>query len=520
MKKKLLMICILSLLLIVSGCAGKTNNPKQTDNITTKNEIVVALTSEPDGGFDPVLGYAAYGSPLIQSTLLDTNSDAEITKDLATDYTMSADHLTWTFTLRQDAKFTDGEPVTADDVVFTYENAKNSGSTVDLVQMKSVKAIDPYTVEFVLEKPQSTFAFTAASIGIVPKHAYGKDYGYNPIGSGPYKILEYKQGQQVIFVKNEDYYGTQGNFEKVTALFMSEDQAFAAAKSGQVDLAQTNQTYAKETVANMGLKSFQTVDNRGISLITIPEGSEVNGHKAGNNVTSDLAIRQAINLAIDREALVRDALEGFGSVAFSNADHLPWWNEDTVIMRDVEKAKQILQDAGWTDIDKDGYLEKNDLKAAFDLYYNAGDGARQALVNAVTQQLKAVGIKVTPIGGSWDDIEKAMYANPVLFGWGNRNPMEVYYLYHSKNIGFDWYNTNSYQNTAVDKALDAALVSGDMADWKKAQEPLTKDLPWAWLVNVNHLYFVNAHLSLGAQPIHPHSHALDVLCNLEEWSWK
>ena len=60
----------------------------------------------------------------------------------------------------------------------------------------------------------------------------------------------------------------------------------------------------------------------------------------------------------------------------------------------------------------------------------------------------------------------------------------------------------------------------NMADWKKAQEPLIEDLPWAWLVNVDHLYFVNEKLSLGNQPIHPHSHALDVLCNLEEWCWK
>ncbi|MBQ7233564.1 MAG: ABC transporter substrate-binding protein [Bacillales bacterium] len=508
-------------ILLLAGCSNNQSNGN-ANNATNqpKTEIVVALTSEPDGGFDPVLGYAAYGSPLIQSTLLDLNEEAEITKDLATDYTVSEDGKTWTFSLREDVKFTDNEPLTAEDVVFTYESAKNSGSTVDLVQMKSVKALNDYTVEFTLMQPQSTFLFTTASIGIVPKHAYSSSYGQNPIGSGPYKVLEYKQGQQVIFVKNEDYYGTKGNFEKVTVLFMSEDQAFAAAKSGQVDVAQTNQTYAKETVNAMDLQKFQTVDNRGISFITIPSGSEINGHPAGNDVTSQLEIRQAINLALNREALVTDALEGFGRAAYSNVDHLPWWNENTVITQNVDKAKQILSNAGWKDTDNDGILEKNRLKAQFDLYYNAGDGARQALVNAVTQQLKEIGIHVNPIGGSWDDIERGMYANPVLFGWGNRNPMELYYLYHSKNIGFDWYNTNAYKNEAVDQALDKALISGDMADWKKAQEPLIEDLPWAWLVNVDHLYFVNEKLSLGNQPIHPHSHALDVLCNLEEWIWK
>ena len=98
--------------------------------------------------------------------------------------------------------------------------------------------------------------------------------------------------------------------------------------------------------------------------------------------------------------------------------------------------------------------------------------------------------------------------------------MEVYYLYHSSNIGFDYYNTNSYKNAEVDQSLEKALISGDMKDWKKAQDPIIQDLPWAWLVNVDHLYFVKEGLSLGQQPIHPHSHALDIMSNLEEWNWQ
>ena len=525
MKKWLAILAVFTLCISLVACGNddkksdKKNESKANDS-AKKDELVLALTSEPDGGFDPIQGYAAYGSPLIQSTLLDTDADSNIIPELATEYKSSDDKLTWEFKLRDDAKFTDGKPVTAEDVVFTYETAKNSGSTVDLVHMKEVKAIDDHTIQFVLERPQSTFLYTAAAIGIVPKHAYSDNYGTTPIGSGPYKLEEWKQGQQAIFVRNDDYYGKKGEFKKVTALFMSEDQAFAAAKAGQVDVAQTSYAFAKETVPGMKIESYQTVDNRGISFVTIPEGSEVNGQKAGNNVTSDLAIRQAINLAIDRQAIVDSALDGFGKTAFSNSDHLPWWNEKTEMKRDVEKAKKILADAGWKDTDGDGILEKGKVKAAFNLIYNAGDSTRQTISMAVKQQLKDIGIEVTVSGGSWDDIEKKMYSDAVLFGWGNRNPMEVYYLYHSSNIGFDYYNTNSYSNAQVDKALDEALISGNMDDWKKAQESLIHDLPWAWLVNVDHLYFVKDGLSLGDQPIHPHSHALDIMGNLEDWKWK
>ena len=101
-------------ILLLAGCSNNQSNGN-AKNATNqpKTEIVVALTSEPDGGFDPVLGYDAYGSPLNQSTLLDLNEEAEITKDLATDYTVSEDGKTWTFSLREDVKFTDNEPLTA-----------------------------------------------------------------------------------------------------------------------------------------------------------------------------------------------------------------------------------------------------------------------------------------------------------------------------------------------------------------------------------------------------------------------
>lgn len=521
MKKWFMILAIMTLCFSLVACNNNDEKGESKASETkTKDEIVLALTGEPDGGFDPTQGYAAYGSPLIQSTLLDTDVNSEIIYDLATEYTISDDKLTWEFKLRDDAKFTDGEPVTAEDVVFTYETAKNSGSTVDLVSMKEAKAIDEHTVQFVLEKPQSTFVYTAASIGIVPKHAYSETYSTAPIGSGPYKLEEWKQGQQAIFVRNDDYYGTKGQFKKVTVLFMSEDQAFAAAKAGQVDAAQTSHAFANEEVPGMKIESYQTVDNRGISFVTIPEGSEVNGQKAGNNVTSDLAIRQAINLALDRQAIVEDAMDGYGKAAFSNSDHLPWWNENTVIEQDVEKAKKVLADAGWTDTNGDNILEKGNVTAQFNLMYSAGDSTRQTIAMAVKQQLKEIGIDVTVSGGSWDDIEKKMYSDAVLFGWGNRNPMELYYLYHSSNIGFDYYNTNSYKNAEVDQSLEKALISGDMKDWKKAQNPIIQDLPWAWLVNVDHLYFVKEGLSLGQQPIHPHSHALDIMSNLEEWNWQ
>ena len=127
--------------------------------------------------------------------------------DLATDYDLSKDGLTWTFKIRDDAYFTDGEKLTASDVAFTLETAKAAQGSVDLTYMESAVAQDDTTLIVTLSKPTSIFLNTLASIGIVPEHAYGDDYGTNPIGSGPYKFVEWKPQEQILFTVNENYYG-------------------------------------------------------------------------------------------------------------------------------------------------------------------------------------------------------------------------------------------------------------------------------------------------------------------------
>ncbi|PMY01160.1 nickel ABC transporter substrate-binding protein, partial [Pseudomonas sp. MPR-R5A] len=97
----------------------------------------------------------------------------------------------WTVDLRKDVKFSDGVPLTAADVQFTFETALHTGSVVDLNILKKIEATDKYTVKFTLKEPQSTFINSLVATGIVPKHAYGKDYSENPVGSGPYQLVQW-----------------------------------------------------------------------------------------------------------------------------------------------------------------------------------------------------------------------------------------------------------------------------------------------------------------------------------------
>ncbi len=138
---------------------------------------------------------------MFQSTLLKRDQDLEITTDLAKDYQVSGDGLHWTVQLREDVVFSDGEELTAEDVSFTYETAMQAQSVVDLSNLKKIEVKSEDEVVFHLEKPQSTFITTLLTLGIVPKHAYGNDYAENPIGTGPYQMVEWRKGEQLIVEK-------------------------------------------------------------------------------------------------------------------------------------------------------------------------------------------------------------------------------------------------------------------------------------------------------------------------------
>ncbi len=543
MRKILAIILIFTFLMTgLVGCKNEANRNDDNKNQSTKieenkikknnvkDELVMAIGSEPDGGFDPITGWGRYGNPLFQSTLIDTDKDMNIVYDLATEHSISEDGLTWIFKIRDDAYFSNGEKVKPEDIVFTFTTAKNSGSIVDLTNMESVKKIDDNTIEFKLVKPDLSFTYTVVATGIVPEKEYNSNYGENPIGSGPFKMGKWDKGQQVVLLANEDYYGNIPSIKKVTILFLSEDAALTAAKSGQVDVAITTPELASETIDNMELKNVKSIDNRGLILPYVKEqGENQDGIEIGNNVTSDIAIRRALSYGINRNNLVDNVINGFGRPAYSECDGMPWANDDAKVEYDLEKAKNILDEAGWIDVDNDGIREKDGIKAEFNLLYGSSDSTRQALATASALEAEELGIKINLEGSSWDIIEKKMFKDAVLMGWGAQNPVETYLLYHSDNMGKDYYNPENFSNEIVDKHIDNAMNSKDLQEsyefWKKVQwdgetgVSTQGESPWVWLVNVDHLYYVNNRLDIGEQKIHPHGHAWPLLANLKDWKW-
>ncbi|WP_460318910.1 ABC transporter substrate-binding protein [Paenibacillus sp. YSY-4.3] len=538
MRKRFLGLIALVVLIttfMLTGCnSSRPGAPEVRNSLGSqvkKDELVLALGSEPEAGFDPTTGWGRYGSPLFQSTLLKRDDQFNIVNDLAASYEVSPEGNVWTVKIRDDVKFSDGQPLTAADVVFTFETAASNGSIVDLNSLRKVEVLDDYTVRFTLQEPQSTFVNTLIGTGIVPKHAYDKDYAVNPIGSGPYQLVQWDKGQQLIVQANPHYYDRQPYFKKLTFLFLNEDASLAAARAGTVDLAYIPAAFSHQKVTGMRLESIGTVDNRGIVFPYVNSGGVTkDGLPIGNDVTADPAIRHAINMGVDRQALVDGVLEGQGTPAYTSVDGLPWWNPDTVIHDDdLEGARKLLEAAGWKDTDRDGILEKGSLKAEFTLYYLASDAIRQSLAISVADMMKPLGINIKLAGGSWDIISKNMYSNPVLMGWGSHDPHEMYSIYSSETAGIDYYNTGYYSNKTVDEYFEQALRAKTEEEaiefWKKSQWDGTTglsakgDAAWAWLVNINHLYLVKDGLDIGDQRIHVHGHGWPATDNIVDWKW-
>lgn len=532
LKKSLAIITAAICMFTLAACNNEAASKQAAEN-AIKDEVVIAVGGESAAGWDVTLDSAKYYRPLLFSKLTTVGEDGKIENDLAKEYKASDDNKKWTFKIRTDVKFTDGEKLTAEDVAFTYNKCKENAAKIDMTMLEKAEALDDETVEFTLSKPMSTFLYQTASLGIVPKHAYSKDFGEHPIGSGPFKFVQWDKGQQLIAERNEDYYGDKPNFKKLVMLFMDDDAAFAAAQAGKADIVMTNSTLANQKVNGYHLLNCSSIDTYGITFPMGKSGqTDANGNKVGNDVTSDIAIRKAICYGIDRNKLCKDVLNGYGRPAFSVCDGMPWYNEKSALEEsklNIDNAKKILEDSGWKDTDGDGIREKDGLKAEFKLIYPSSDGNRQAVAFATAEQAKGLGIQVNCEGYSWDEIYTLWYENPIVVGGGNYTPKEVYDYYYGGVAGVETCNMEYYQNSKVDEFMDKALSMTDEKEsieyWKKAQldgdtgASMAGDAPICWLANTDHLYFVRDGINVESKRIHTHRQGIQIIDNITKWTF-
>lgn len=525
--RKFCMCLLTAIALLAVGCGG-TDQPK--NERAEKGEIVISVGKYMVGeGFDPTAGWGLWGPDPFHSALMSHDQKNELVKDLATDVQRSEDGRIYTFTIRSDARFSDGQPLTAEDVAFTYETAKKAGGAVDLTVLEGVRVLSPTQVEFTLSRPWSVFLETAASLGIVPKHAYKEGYAAAPVGSGPWKVVSFQKEQQLIMEPNEYYYGEKPKLKKVTVLNLGDDAVLAAAQSGQVDLVFTPPDFAGASVPHMKLVTMDSIDSFCINLPQVPEHEE-NGVLIGNDVTSDPAVRRALNIGIDRRAIIENALGGFARPTMNFAEALPWAN-DALQEPDnrTDEAVKILEDAGWMDTDGDGIREKNGRKAEFVINGRANDPQRYNTAVALAQDAKKLGINIIAKSTPWSEARKIARNIPTTWAFGDFTPQAIYNYFHSSQIGVNVINNPAvYRNPTVDMHIDRALAATSdeeaLREFKASQWDGTTgpkvDLPYLWIATVQVPYFVNDRLDLGQLHTGERGQGMGILANIDEWQWK
>ena len=532
MDKKYIIGGIIAVVVIVVAAFALMGGSTDSD----PTHLTVAAHSnikEPESGFNPLTGWGCGHqnyNPLVQSCLFKTDKKGEIVPDLAKDYSISSDGKTWTVHVRDDVKFSDNSTFDAEDVAFTFNTARATESDLDLTNIKDVKATDNKTVEFTLEEPRSTFIYDLRYVGIVPSDSYNNEtYGEQPIGTGPYVLDHWDKGQQAIFKINDNYYGDKPYFTQITLLFPEESTWLELAKSGQVDVVPVATSALNQTVDGYQFVEKSAGRAQGVSFPYLEDTGNVSegGAKIGNNVTADKAIRQALNVGVDRQKMCDEIFAGHATPEYTSVDTRDYANDNAKVQDgDVAKAKEILKEGGWTDTDGDGIVDKDGVKASFDLYYPPDYLDRQSLSTVFAEQAKEIGIEVNLKGADWDTIYQNMYSSAALMQQTSPDPYKsIYQQYHSKEADDFYMNPGLYNNTESDALMEQAMHANDFsqADSLWAQSASVNgggwgpagDAPFAWLVNYDFNYFIKDGIDIGEQP---DGLGNDILINVGDWT--
>lgn len=531
---KVITLCFMLLLLACSR-ASEDNKEVQRDRKGRANdEIIVSMGARIPHEFDPKERYGMYNEAHItHSTLLRRTADLEIVGDFAKNYTVSEDGLVWTFDLHDDFKFSNGEPVTAEDVKFSYEMLKEDGKHWDLDFIDKIEIPKENQIVFKLKEPRSTFAMSQlVEVPIVPKAHYNENYKNNPIGSGPYMVVEYKPDEQAIFEINPYYHGKKPYFKKWTWVLLDENTALAALESGDVDMIYATPELADKEVKGCKLFDIESNDVRGLSMPYVKKGvinNSPDGYPVGNDVTSDPIIRKALNVGMNRQKVVDTVLNGHGKPAYSVTDGTSFWNPESVIEDNKpEEAKKMLDEAGWI-VGADGIREKNGMKAEFDLYYPTKDALRTNVAVEASSQAKELGIHINLVGSNWEEMITKSHEISMLYAGGRHNPNQFFQSHHPSTAGKGWTNVTFYNNPKVTEYLEKAMRASSLEEankyWKLAQwdgdtGASTKgDIPYVWLVRINHTYVGDKRIDVGNQGMHSHGHDWSLIANIAEWTW-
>ena len=432
---------------------------------------------------------------MIYNGLVRYDKNLEIEGELAEFWDVSADNLTITFHLRKGVTWHDGEPFTSADVEFTYLlyiNPETPTSYAEAFkQVTGVETPDPHTFIVHYDKPYAP-ALISWGTSVHPQHLLAgndvtkSELARNPIGTGPYKFVEWQSGEKIVLESNSEYFEGQPYLKRVVYRIIPDiSTQFLELQTGSLDfmgLSPLQFDRQTDTVALKRSYNKYRYLNFGYTYL---------GYNLNRPLFQDKRVRQALAYAINKQELIDGVLLGYGSVATGPYKPDTWVYNDRVkkYPYSPEKSRQLLAEAGWTDSDGNGILDKNGKEFTFTIVTNQGNDLRAKTGEIIQRRFKEVGVNVKLRIIEWATFLKE-FINPsnfdaTILGWTGGPEPDQFNIWHSSKTGPRELNFIGYKNLEVDKALEQGrrvfAQHERKANYDRFQEILAEEQPYTFL---------------------------------------
>ena len=519
----IIMVC--SMIFGLTACGNKKSDSKSKDfGLDRKNTLIYGAEFE-DEQVNPILSDEHLQcSTLLYRGLMKTNEKCEAEKDIASDVKISDDLLVYDFKIRKDVKFHDDTDLKVDDVIFTLnsilDKKVNSPLRPEFEVIKKVEKTGDDSLRITLKEPFPAL-LDKLTIGIIPEHAFKDvdkieeaEFNKHPIGCGPYKFVEKEDGSHMILEAFDDFYGTKPSIKNIVIKPIPEGSARALQlKSGELDMTIIDPSQVKEAEKEKDLKIYKipTADYRCVMF-----------NFDATPIFKDVKVRQALCYDTDREGIVKSILHGYGDAAYSPLQiNSVATSELEQYKYDPEKAKALLDEAGWV-LPKDGKVrEKDGKKLSFKIVSPVTDEVRTNLANYLADEWQKIGVdaKVDALDWGAIDIEKT---DTFMLGWGSPfDPdNDTYRLFTTGSSD----NYGGYSNPEVDKLLKEARLETDPEArkvlYQKFQQVLAEDPAYDLICYIDALYSANDKVEgICTEKVLGH-HGAGIFWNIEEWKLK
>jgi peptide/nickel transport system substrate-binding protein len=379
-KIAILAVCLLLLSTMLAGCGERP--------LEVRQEVVAGLGRDPWGarGAHPYL-------TRVFEMLVILDAEMEPTPGLATSWEVSEDALTWTIRLREGVKFHDGTPFNAETAKFSLEWGTRVRPGL-FGPIDRIESVDDYTIKVIHSEPYAPFIHSLFFAIMISPNAIGEDDKViESIGTGPFKVEDHVPGDRLVLVRNEAYWGGLPRLERVTLRFIPEPTTrMMALEAGEIDMIiDTGGVLPEHAPVLEANPEIELMTTRGVVH-----------HHIGFDTTTfpfdDVKNREVISYAIDPDGLVGYALEGYGTVMYAPVPplHKGWVHPDLLFeFNDKDKARKLLQEAGWADMDGNGIVEKDGKEFRVTMHLSSGWAGRwpyKTTAEIIQSSLREIGI--------------------------------------------------------------------------------------------------------------------------------